>query len=200
MDKPLYAFAPMTASTFNEPRAAEAAAFLLHQAGGTLPFLKLIKLMYLAERLSFKRYGEPLTGDKLVSMDHGPVLSRTYDHIKGARPSVQGGWDDWISDKGEYKVGLSDASKIRTPEQDLMSLSESDVEVLDEIWREFGHWDRWALVRYTHVHCPEWQNPEGSSIAIDYDTLFAALGFTAEQTFALKERITEQACMTARAG
>jgi hypothetical protein len=42
-----------------------------------LPVIKLIKLMYLAERLSLQRYGEPLTGDRLVSMPDGPVLSMT---------------------------------------------------------------------------------------------------------------------------
>ena len=74
----------MAAALFNERRTAQVAAFLLHRAGGSLPLIKLMKLMYLAERLSLQRYGEPLTGDRLVSMGHGPVLSRTYDHINGA--------------------------------------------------------------------------------------------------------------------
>ena len=48
---------------FNEKRAAQAAAFLLHRAGGRLPVLKLMKLMYLAERESLRLYGEPIIGD-----------------------------------------------------------------------------------------------------------------------------------------
>jgi uncharacterized phage-associated protein len=179
----------MSISTFNERRAAEAAAFLLHRAGGTLPFIKLMKLMYLAERLSYKRYGEPLTGDHLVSMDHGPVLSRTYDHVKGARPSVDGGWDSWVSDKAGYDVGLKDASKVRTPEQDLLYLSDTDLEVLGEVWGEFGHWDKWALVRYTHTHCPEWQDPNGSSAPIDPSALLSAVGYSADQVTSLMTRL-----------
>ena len=186
----------MAVSAFNERRAAEAAAFLLHQAGGTLPFIKLMKLMYLAERLSFKRYGEPLTGDHLVSMDHGPVLSRTYDHVKGARRSSEGGWDSWVSDKAGYDVGLRDASKIRTPAQDLIYLSESDLEVLGEIWADFGHWDKWALVEYTHTQCPEWDNPHGSSVPIDHARLFAALDYSGDQVAALVERLTAQASLS----
>ena len=42
--------------------------------------------MYLAERESLARYGEPITGDVLVSMKHGPVLSKTLDHITHAKP------------------------------------------------------------------------------------------------------------------
>lgn len=69
-------------SIFSERKAAEAAAFLLLKGGGGLELLKLMKLMYLAERESFKKYGESITGDAFVSMQHGPVLSGTYDFAK----------------------------------------------------------------------------------------------------------------------
>jgi uncharacterized phage-associated protein len=58
----------MNASLFNEVRTAQAAAFLLYRAGGKLPLIKLVKLLYLAERLSLKKYGEPITGDKLLDL------------------------------------------------------------------------------------------------------------------------------------
>jgi hypothetical protein len=149
--------------------------------------------MYLAERLSLQRYGEPITGDKLVSMPHGPVLSMTYDHINGALPSAPGGWDTWIADRAGHVLALRDGSTIRSPEQDLQRLSDSDLEVLGEIWAQFGHWDRWALVEYTHSDaCPEWQDPEGSSQPIPYEVLFAKLGYSQEQAAALVERITQQ--------
>ena len=61
-----------TTPLFDERKAAEAAAFLLFMAGGKLPLIKLVKLLYLAERLSLQRYGEPLTGDRLVAMPNGP--------------------------------------------------------------------------------------------------------------------------------
>lgn len=185
----------MVASLFNERRTAEVAAFLLHRAGGSLPLLKLMKLMYLAERLSFKRYGEPLTGDRLVSMDQGPVLSRTYDHINGSRRSVEGGWEHWIEDRSGHEVALRDASRIRSPEQDLLFLSESDLEVLGDTWAEFGHRDKWALVDYTHTHCPEWEDPAGSSIPIPYEKLFAALGYSEEQASELCERLSTYAAL-----
>lgn len=182
----------MAVTLYNERRAAQSAAFLLHRAGGSLPLIKLIKLLYLAERLSLRRYGEPLTGDRLVAMPHGPVLSQTYDRINGAVPSIEGGWDSWISDRAGHVVALRDPSKVRTPEQDLMALSESDLEVLAEIWSEFGHWDRWELVRYTHEHLPEWRDPQGSSVPISYRTLFNAFGYSQEQVVALVARLTDQ--------
>jgi uncharacterized phage-associated protein len=182
----------MATTLFNERRAAESAAFLLHQAGGTLPLIKLIKLLYLAERLSFQRYGEALTGDRLVSMAHGPVLSQTYNHINGAVPSAEGGWDTWISDRAGHVVALRDPSMIRTPEQDLLTLSDSDLEVLGDTWAQFGHWKKFDLVDYTHNNCPEWEDPDGSSKPIAYPKLFEALGYAPEQITALVSRLSEQ--------
>src|SRR6266487_2727273 len=71
---------------FNEKKAAQVAAFFLHRARGELEILKLMKLMYLAERASYKKFGEPLIGDKLVSMDNGPVLSITLNHMNRFLP------------------------------------------------------------------------------------------------------------------
>lgn len=187
-----------TTPFFDERKAAEAAAFLLFEAGGRLPLIKLVKLLYLAERLSLQRYGEPLTGDRLVSMPNGPVLSMTYDHMNGALPSREGGWESWIADRSGHMVALRDGSKIRTPEQDLLRLSDSDLEVLCEVWAQFGHWDRWKLVEYTHSGaCPEWEDPDGSSRPIGYELLFSKLGYTPEQAVALVERINAQRALNA---
>ena len=97
---------------YNERRAAEAAAYLLYRAGGTLPVLKLMKLLYLAERLSLQRHGEPLTGDRLVSMPHGPVLSITYTLIGGGIKSCKGGWDSWVSDRTGHNLTLRKSKSV----------------------------------------------------------------------------------------
>ena len=181
------------ANFFNERRTAQAAAFLLYRSGGQLPLIKLMKLLYMAERKSLQQFGMPITGDKLVSMPNGPVLSKTYDHMNGAALSEPGGWDSWISDRAEHMVALLDPSMIRSPEQDLLQLSDSDLEMLEAVWQEFGHWDRWRLVKYTHDSLPEWEDPQGSSQAITYEKLFNVLGFGKEQADALIERISAQA-------
>ena len=48
---------------FNEQKAAQIAAWFLGKAGGTMPHLKLMKLMYLAERESMAKHGFPMTGE-----------------------------------------------------------------------------------------------------------------------------------------
>lgn len=188
-------------SLFDERKSAQAAACLLYKAGGRLPLLKLMKLMYLAERLSLKRYGDTITGDAFVSMPQGPVLSMTYDHLNGALPSAEGGWETWVADRADNAVALQDQSMIRSPEEDLLALSETDLECLGEVWTEFGHWDRWALVQYTHSEaCPEWEDPKGSSRPIPHARLLKAVGYPPEQVEMLTKRLHEQKYINAAFG
>ena len=67
-------------------------------------------------------------------MPHGPVLSMTLDFINGGQESVPNGWTTWVSDRENKMLALRDPSMIRTPEQDLLALSETDLEVLESVW------------------------------------------------------------------
>jgi uncharacterized phage-associated protein len=183
----------MIPALYDERKAAQAAAFLLHRAGGRLPLIKLIKLLYLAERESLRRYGDTITGDSFVSMPNGPVLSMTYDHINAALPSAPGGWSAWVADRDNNDVALCDPSKVADPRQDLLALSETDAECLDAIWEQFGAMGKWELVAYTHSPaCPEWEDPHQSSRPIPAARLLRALGYDSAQAQALVKRLHEQ--------
>ena len=180
-------------SIFDERKAAQAAAFLLFKAGGQLSLLKLMKLMYLAERESLRQYGETITGDAFVSMQHGPVLSTTYNHMTGSLTSSEGGWETWISDRAGNMLALQDPSMLRTPEQDLLALSETDLECLDATWAQFGHIAAWRLRDMTHEGlCPEWVDPNGSSRPIPLSRVLKALGYSPDQIESLDRRLHEQ--------
>lgn len=181
----------MLKNLFNEKKAAQAAAYFLFRAGGRLDVLKLTKLLYLAERRSFEKYGEPIIGDRLVSMPHGPVLSRTYNYMNGELPSSEGGWETWIADRAEHVLSLRHPKALRTPEKDLTELSEADLEILAETWRRFGRMSSLQLRQYTHRHCPEWKDPEGSMIPMRPEELFTALNFTPERTQQALARLRE---------
>lgn len=189
---------------FNEKKAAQVAAFFLFKANqkrGNLTILKLMKLMYLAERHSYAQYGESMTGDAMVSMPHGPVLSRTLDLINfGPRGDAQdGGWDTWISERSGRDMALKDPSLIRSPEKDLKELSESDLEVLQATWDSHGHKSAIALEAYTHDpnNCPEWEDPDGSSKPIRLEKLLSALNFSKEEAYELSARMKQRAWVAA---
>jgi uncharacterized phage-associated protein len=67
--------------SFDESKATEAAAFLLSRSDQTMNYMKLIKLLYLADREALIRWGRPISTDRYVSMKHGPVLSNVLNLI-----------------------------------------------------------------------------------------------------------------------
>jgi uncharacterized phage-associated protein len=179
---------------FDELKAAQVAAFFLKQSQGRINVLKLVKLMYLSERESYRRFGEPLTGDRLVSMDHGPVLSRTLNYINGATESAPGGWESWIEDRAGHELRLR---KAISSAEDLDRLSDAELGLLRDVWSQFGPMDKYVLRDWTHDNCPEWKDPDGSSEPIRYETLLAELGYNAEQTREVMDRIREMAIVRA---
>jgi uncharacterized phage-associated protein len=186
----------MLKELFNEKKAAQVAAFFLIQAKTPLEILKLMKLMYLAERGSFANYGEGMVGDRLVSMPHGPVLSITHNFMNGELTSSSDGWDTWIADRAARMLTLSD-TKARAQLDDLLELSDADIQVLETTWQQFGRMTAWQLREYTHDHCPEWQDPDGSMIPMKPEDLFNALKFSAEQSTAYLGRMRQQAAINA---
>lgn len=186
----------MIKNLFNEKKAAQAAAFFLFHAGQPMSVLKLMKLLYLAERRSFELHGSPMIGDRLVSMPHGPVLSVTYNHMSGELDSIEGGWDSWIADRAGHDLDLCDRSALKDPAE-LLELSDADVQVLSEVWGRFGRMSGWDLRNWTHENCPEWKDPEGSMIPMKLEELFAALKYSPEQAREAMERLESESAVTA---
>src|SRR5258708_26416900 len=81
---------------FNEQKAVQAAARLIQHSGGEMNYMALMKLLYLTDREALLRFGRPITGDKVVAMKHGPVLSRVYDLVAHKRVALQSEWHKFI--------------------------------------------------------------------------------------------------------
>lgn len=157
---------------FNEAKTTQAAALLLRLRGGRMHYLKLLKLLYLADRAALLRWGFPITYDRYVSMNNGPVPSRTYGLIVD-----EGGneyWRRYISaPMGDYEV-----EAISEAPQGLLSRAEENL--LADIFSLHGRKDRWSLVDETHK-LPEWRHPKGSSEPIEIGAILAGGGENAEK-------------------
>ncbi len=53
-------------NTFNVEKAAQITAYFALRAGGSIDELKVLKLVYIAERAYLDAYELPLTGDTLI--------------------------------------------------------------------------------------------------------------------------------------
>lgn len=152
---------------FNEVKATQAAARLLRSRGGRMSYMKLIKLMYLADREALARWGRPITMDTYVSMDKGPVLSHVLDRInEGPSPDDPSFWAQHIVSVGNYEVELSEDPAGE-------ALSEAEDEILDEVFAKHGHLTRWKMVDLVHT-LPEWTDPNGGAAPIRYADILRA--------------------------
>jgi uncharacterized phage-associated protein len=173
---------------FDERRLAQMAAFFADRAGQHIDVLKLMKLLYLADRASMERYSAPISFDHMVSMEHGPVLSQALNFCSGFSESAPGGWEEWMHDRAAHIVEL----KQPVTREKLDELSEADIEVLQQVWDRFGSMSGWELRNWTHDHCPEWRDPHGSSLRIRYSDVFRAIGKSPEEARELDSELRDQ--------
>jgi uncharacterized phage-associated protein len=175
---------------FREAKTAQAAGLLLTLRGGRMSYMKLVKLLYLADREALIRWGRPITFDRYVSMDRGPVLSRTFDLLsEGGRPGEQSAWERCISPPAHYDVSLRvDCGTDQ--------LSEAEEAVLREVFERFGRRTRWDLVDYVHT-LPEWTDPHGSAIPITYRDILAGAGKTEIEIAQVENELEELALLDA---
>jgi uncharacterized phage-associated protein len=173
---------------FSPTRIAQMAAFFAaKEPRSTINIMKLIKLMYLSDRESLARYGDPITFDNMFSLDEGPILSRSLNMINGVLSIASAeAWDKWMSGRDQDHNVVVHRDFTR---DDLDYLSDADLAVLQDVWGQFGHMDQWQLSDYTHEHCPEWQNPNGSRLPIDEAELLKHLGRTKEDAAEIKQGI-----------
>lgn len=150
------------------------AAFFLARREAPMAHLKLMKLMYLADRLSMERYDVPMTDDFQCNMKKGPVLSSTLNLMKGVRPSRA--WSSFITPIQNHQVSLT----RHFDWDELDELSRSDLAILDEVFTQYGHMERWQLVDLVH-ELPEWEDPGNSSKAIDTEVTFESFGMSKAQ-------------------
>jgi uncharacterized phage-associated protein len=172
--------------TFREDKTTQAAAIFLGLRRDKMSHLKLIKLLYLADRRALLTLGRPISYDSYVSMDQGPVLSTTLNLIHGDVPS-SGPWEKAISVPYKHEVSLSE-----DPGDD--KLSEAEVEIIRDIFNEHGKKCRWDLCDFTHT-LPEWEDPKGSSIKIEYQDILSASNKTDAEIESILEDIEGLALM-----
>ncbi len=169
-------------SHFNIDKAAQAAAALLRrEAASLMTRIRLMKLLYIANRRMLQKHGRPILSDRAVAMKNGPVLSDVY-RLLGEIDDHR--WSSFIHNEGPKFVRL-----VSDPGDS--ELSQAEVQVLDEITDELAQVDDWEIVRLTHEF-EEWDKnyPEkerNTSNAIPIEDILAAIGMANETPEILKD-------------
>lgn len=152
---------------YDAAKAAQAVLWLLHHSGGAMDKMKLVKLIFFADRLHLAHYGRPIVGGRYVAMQHGPVSSNFLDHING-EPGTP---DRPFALEGHRVRALADV------DDDV--LSESDAEVLRDVLDTYGGHDTFRLRDLTHGLRAWRENyPKGdvnTSVDLSYEDFFLDL-------------------------
>jgi uncharacterized phage-associated protein len=101
------------------------------EAGDTISVLKLQKLLYYAQAWSLVLRNQPLFWENIQAWSHGPMVCDVWDYYK------------------EYKH-----TDIPTPEQCELDFSDSELEVLEEVWNTYGELSARQLEKLTQSEEP----------------------------------------------
>ncbi len=161
-------YRPEAALGFDHLKSVQTIAYFVRKAGGSAEKLKLIKLVYLADRLSFKSRGKPINFDSYLSLPHGPIAS-----------SALNGMDHNLNEAAWDALALGVNRKDVTVVGDVTAdrLSRSDLTILDATWAEFGGMTASQIRNWTHRHCAEYvEVGPASSLPIDLSEILAHVG------------------------
>lgn len=154
---------------FGTRKIVEAIAALLRSsASRRMGCLRLLKLLYIADRESLRETGRPIVGTKPVAMEYGPVHSEAYDLIKGSHWGEES-WAEFIRKDG-HEVEL-------TKDPGVLTLSRYEIGKLTETAAKYREMEEFDLVRLTHEF-PEWKANyrEGTSTPIPMEDIIEAVG------------------------
>jgi putative zinc finger/helix-turn-helix YgiT family protein len=104
---------------------------------------KLLKLLWYADFLHFKRHGVSISGLRYVHLPYGPVPDN-YTQYLGR---LEAGGQIRIE---PVPVGESEGELIQALGQDLSVLTDTELQTLHDIQRRFESWSAAELSRYSH--------------------------------------------------
>jgi uncharacterized phage-associated protein len=169
---------------FNAEKLVRSIAFFSKQGVPDLTKLKIVKLLYFADKHHLLSHGQPIIGDAYFCMDWGPVPSYSLNELNAAlsKPEVPLLADSDVNlftqllniKKHFYQNHARFEAKPEAYSTDVFSPSELDS--LRHTALVYGHKTAKQLVDLTHQE-PTWTIPnqrrkQGSSSPITYDLFF----------------------------
>jgi hypothetical protein len=167
---------PTSILPFNEKRTTQAAAQFLRMADGRLPYLVLLKFLYLLDRAALLRWGSPITGDTYYSMRWGPLLEKTHDLITEDQPDDEARASFW---KNHIEQRGFDVALVSDPGDDELSKADDELisEVFEKAFAKFKElkYDRFRFCEHLHAVLPEYKTAEkGQRFPLDYHDILVA--------------------------
>ncbi len=149
------------------------AAGVILRDRGPMDRLRLLKLLYIADREALQERGVPIIGGLMVAMKHGPLHSEVYDLIKGSHVD-EADWSTCIVSHGNTIALKSDPGRL--------DLSPFEIDKLNAVAEHYQDVDTWELSELTHEFV-EWKESfvKGTSRPIPSEMLLKEVGFSDDE-------------------
>jgi uncharacterized phage-associated protein len=171
---------------FKFDKALQATAYLLRrEPTRQMNYMRLLKVLYTADREGIRRTGRPITGGEVAAMERGPVLSKMLDLIKGTDLRSPD-WSKFI-ERNEYDIRL-----VQDPGQG--RLSRYEIELLEQVAEDHRADDEWAMVEFTHTF-QEWRKNDPGKLMkwIPFHDILEAVGRQADEADIEEDAKTDRA-------
>lgn len=125
---------------------------------------KLLKLLYLAQRMCVLKYKQPLLNLKFEVWQYGPVASNIYYELSEDTQNILNGYieREYVDNKFEIKAIAEFCDD---------EFSDREISLLDEIVTTYGNCTATKLVKVTHQKAWEWHKlAKQYNLLSDFDT------------------------------
>ncbi|MGA9039746.1 MAG: Panacea domain-containing protein [Terriglobales bacterium] len=146
------------------------------------------KLVFLGDFAHLARYGRPVVGGRYCAMPNGPVPSEVLGLMNGllTRQIDPIFWGTNVENSFRVVEGGRYPHFVPTVEANLEALSESDIEVLDEMLKTYGSMSFGDLSGFVHglpayVRATE-REPDSKNPDMDYEDFFEENPFSVDGT------------------
>lgn len=161
---------------FNIEKFVNALAYF-GEGTADLTKMKAAKLLYFLDKCHLRKYGRPVIGDEYISMDYGPVPSKSLDIINDEIYPERVTYERPNHDLFERHLEL-DRTQANPPikskgKVDWEVFSESEIEVLKDVKKKYAILDASKLVDLSHKDAT-WKKTKRNS-EIDYRLFFDGL-------------------------
>ena len=150
--------------------------YMADKNGEEIDFKKLLKLIYLADRLHLREHGRTISTDHYSAMKQGPVASTVYDKCKSiAGSKIEFGDSTDILDSFKSGSDYFIIKAIKKPVLD--NFSQSEINIISKVLETYGAFNGDQLSKITH-NFYEWRKYEemlkknDTSFVIDMEDFF----------------------------
>ena len=156
---------------FNDKKVLQIISYLLSLNDNKMEKLKLMKELYLIDRMAIDEKHQSISEDTYFSLKHGPVLSNTLNIINEIPEDND--WAEYLKIEEPYNI-------VSIKPFDEGRLSKNDMKYIKTISDKYKNYSSSQLRNYTHT-LPEWKEPHGSNRKIYFSDIMKALGKTEQQ-------------------